>query len=117
MTPGDCFSTLAADRLVNSGHSTQLPTNHQLIGPLFGGSQPGSGINRLVNFSGLLTRDLESFISRFQDSEPTLTVVFEPRLISLETESSGGKAKSAETLAGKGAKHETPKGRVAGLGR
>jgi hypothetical protein len=32
----------------------------------------------LLTFRGLLTRDLESFIRRFQDSGATLKVAFEP---------------------------------------
>jgi hypothetical protein len=44
-------------------------------------------------------------------------VAFGPRFISLEIETFDEKAKSAETLAGKGVKRKTPKGRIAGLGR
>ena len=52
----------------------------------------------LLMFRGLLTRDLESFISKVRASAATLKVAFGPWIISLETESFGEKAKSPEIL-------------------
>jgi DNA repair protein SbcD/Mre11 len=71
----------------------------------------------LLNGEGLLSRDSESFGSKFRGAKPTLMVGSEPRSASLETESAGPACGSPQTLATKGQKRETPGGRSLGAGR
>jgi hypothetical protein len=91
-----------------SGAAMRLMSPRRLSGEYSRGKVPNVLANSRVHFFDstglltprpLLTRDSESFGARFRGAEGTLRVPLGPRLVSLETESRGGRLDPTQSLA------------------